>query len=551
MNLLTLIEREGGLPTAVKIRFFGLAGLSGIASAAILAIVNAAAENVTNTESNMRFLVMFLIANGVFILTQTRVMTAVCQRVEEAIHGMRLKILERARHAELLDIERIGRSEIFACISRETQTIAQAAPSIVIGAQSAVLVGFTMAYMAFLSPLSAILSVVFTVLGAWFHFKQSGQIKRQLAVAYAQENTLVDRFTDLLDGFKEVKMNTARSADLSARIEQTSRAVTDLRIATQTLYAKNFAYSQVTFYLLTGILVFVVPNVDQTYADVVLMTTTASLFMIGPISNVVGSLPIFNNAEAAAGSLIDLERRLSAIEPTVTDNPPPIPKFKRISMERVIFRYPEQNGESGFVVGPIDLEIERGETVFITGGNGSGKTTMIRVLIGLYPATEGVIRIDGEPIGNNRLNAYRNLFAVVFSDNHLFGELYGIADVDRIRADELFEILEMRHKAHLEDNRFSTTSLSGGQRKRLALIAALLERRPIAMFDEWAADQDPHFRKRFYREILPMLKAEGITVLAITHDDAYFDAADKHVHLDAGRLTVVKPGTDATEADTP
>ena len=140
---------------------------------------------------------------------------------------------------------------------------------------------------------------------------------------------------------------------------------------------------------------------------------------------------------------------------------------------------------------------------------------------------------------------------MVFSDNHLFGELYGIEDVDRIRADELFEILEMRHKAHLEDNRFSTTSLSGGQRKRLALIAALLERRPIAMFDEWAADQDPHFRKRFYREILPMLKAEGITVLAITHDDAYFDAADKHVHLDAGRLTVVKPGTDATEAETP
>ena len=539
MHLLTLIEREGALPTAVRIRFFGLAALSGGASAAILAIVNAAAENVTNTESNMRFLVMFLVANAVFILTQTRVMTAVCQRVEEAIHSMRLKILERARHAELLDIERIGRSEIFACISRETQTIAQAAPSIVIGAQSAVLVAFTLVYMAFLSPLSAILSVAFTVLGGWFHFKQSGQIKRQLADAYTQENMLVDRFTDMLDGFKEVKMSTARSADLSARIVETSRTVTDLRIATQTLYSKNFAFSQVTFYMLTGMLVFVVPNIDQTYADVVLMTTTASLFMIGPISNVVGSLPIFNNAEAAAGSLIDLEQRLSKIEPGVADTAAPITRFNRIAMDRVVFRYPEQHGESGFVVGPIDLEIERGETVFITGGNGSGKTTMIRVLIGLYPATEGVIRIDGEPIGKNRLTAYRNLFAVVFADNHLFGELYGIETIDPVRADALFEVLEMRHKARLEGRRFSTTTLSGGQRKRLALIAAVLEQRPIVMFDEWAADQDPHFRKRFYREILPMLKAEGITVLAITHDDAYFDAADKHVHLEAGRLKVV------------
>ncbi|PIK73696.1 ATP-binding protein, partial [Methylobacterium frigidaeris] len=221
--------------------------------------------------------------------------------------------------------------------------------------------------------------------------------------------------------------------------------------------------------------------------------------------------------------------------------------FRRIVLDRATFSHHAAGGESGFRVGPVDLTVERGVTLFLTGGNGSGKTTFIRLLIGLYPASSGVIRVDGAPVTAAALADYRNLFSVIFSDNHLFAELYGIQEIDAALADELFALLEMQHKSKLEDGRFTVTKLSGGQRKRLALIGSLLEKRPICVFDEWAADQDPHFREKFYRVVLPFLKDRGITVLAITHDDAYFDLADIHVDMKNGGLNVVRTASAMAE----
>jgi putative ATP-binding cassette transporter len=269
--------------------------------------------------------------------------------------------------------------------------------------------------------------------------------------------------------------------------------------------------------------------------------------MIGPISNVVGAIPIFGNANAAADAILALEARMAQLERSVLESPPPFLHFRQIRAEGLEFSYPGQGSEPGFKIGPVDLTIRRGSTVFITGGNGSGKTTLMLMLLGLYPAQSGNLQLDDEPIGPQNLNAYRNLFSVVFSDNHLFGELFGIEKVDRTLAAKLFELLEMTRKTELEGRRFGTTRLSGGQRKRLALIAALLEKRPICFFDEWAADQDPHFREKFYRVILPGLKADGITIIAVTHDDKYFDVADLHLHMEEGRIASARVKSGATE----
>jgi len=78
--------------------------------------------------------------------------------------------------------------------------------------------------------------------------------------------------------------------------------------------------------------------------------------------------------------------------------------------------------------------------------------------------------------------------------------------------------------------------LSTGQRKRLALISSLLEDRPIVMFDEWAADQDPHFRKHFYEDIIPSLRASGKTILAVSHDDNYWHVADRVLKMEYGQF---------------
>ncbi|MBP2227687.1 putative ATP-binding cassette transporter [Azospirillum agricola] len=542
MKLLALFRRDADV---LRFRFLLLAAISGLANAAVLATINVAAQNVSSKQSNLHNLLLFSLAIAIFVVTQKRLMVDVCNQVEHLIHRLRVRLLERARHAEFLEIEEIGRSEIYAGLSRETQVISQAAPNIIIAVQSAVLVLFTMLYMLTLSMAAFLLSAAFTTLGAAIHLARSGEVKAQLRQAFARENELVEGFTDMLDGFKEVKMSTTRSLEIAQRVAHVSSDVATLKIRTQTLYANDFVMSQVTFFLLTGLMVFVVPSLSQSHVESVVMTTTASLFMIGPVSTVVGALPIFSNANTAAESILELEERLSRIDVDRDGDPRQADHFhgfRRIVLDGLTFRHHAPAGDSGFAVGPIDLTIERGTVVFITGGNGSGKTTFIRLLIGLYPAVDGALRVDEERIGPENLAAYRNMFSVIFSDNHLFTELYGVPDIDQSEADELFRLLEMSHKSSLRDRRFSTTRLSGGQRKRLALIVSLLEKRPICVFDEWAADQDPRFREKFYRVILPRLRQAGITVLAITHDDKYFDTADVHLHMEDGRLSPVPLG---------
>jgi ABC-type siderophore export system fused ATPase/permease subunit len=205
-----------------------------------------------------------------------------------------------------------------------------------------------------------------------------------------------------------------------------------------------------------------------------------------------------------------------------------------LSLEDVCFQYPEKEGRPGFGVGPVSVEVKRGEIAFIVGGNGSGKTTLARLVAGLYRPSAGTIRVDGVAVGPEALG---ELVSVVFADFHLFPRLYDVSLADKldvVRAH--LDTLQLRDKVMLDDAGFTTLELSTGQRKRLALLKCLLEDRAILLFDEWAADQDPEFRHIFYRSVLPALRDAGKLIVAITHDERYFEVADKLVHLEFGRV---------------
>jgi putative ATP-binding cassette transporter len=188
-------------------------------------------------------------------------------------------------------------------------------------------------------------------------------------------------------------------------------------------------------------------------------------------------------------------------------------------------------------LGPIDLELRAGQIVILAGGNGSGKTTLVKLLCGLYWPAEGILRVDGCSLREEDLEAYRQLFSVVFADGHLFQDLHGLGgpEVDRRVRDGLEE-MELAGKVTIESGRFSTIDLSQGQKRRLALLAALAEDRPVCILDEWAAHQDTVFKEVFYFGLLPALKAAGKAVLVISHDETYFDVADRVLHLREGRI---------------
>jgi putative ATP-binding cassette transporter len=127
--------------------------------------------------------------------------------------------------------------------------------------------------------------------------------------------------------------------------------------------------------------------------------------------------------------------------------------------------------------------------------------------------------------------------SAVFTDYHLFQRLYGIADSNQVEVGPLLTRFRLADKTEVSEGEFSTLELSGGQRKRLALIVSLLEKRPILLLDEWTSDQDPEFRRKFYHELLPELMQAGATVVVITHDDRYLaelQVPARRVRMDEG-----------------
>jgi len=253
---------------------------------------------------------------------------------------------------------------------------------------------------------------------------------------------------------------------------------------------------------------------------------------------VVGSLPLFIEADIAVDNLKELERKLDGgIRTNPNDQFQSTASFSGMSLSQVEFQYPTEEDEGAFKLGPIDLAINPGEILFIVGGNGSGKSTLLKLITGLYYPDRGQVLSGGRPLSEEGYENYRQQFSAVFTDFYLFDRLYGISPVSWAEADRLLEWLEISKKTRFQEGRFTNLNLSTGQRKRLALIAAILEERAVLVFDEIAADQDPRFRRRFYEEILPELRNLGYTIVAVTHDDRYFSSADRILFMEEGRLT--------------
>jgi putative ATP-binding cassette transporter len=311
-----------------------------------------------------------------------------------------------------------------------------------------------------------------------------------------------------------------------------------MKIDAQVSFCIDIMFADVFFYSLLSVVVFLLPRIVPTYASVVLMITAAILFIIGPLQMVVQAAPVFDRAKSALARLAELEEKLEKeLRPGTDAAAADFGCFETVQLDETVFHYPDQEDGPGFKVGPIDLSIRRGETIFLVGGNGSGKTTMLKVLSGLYLPTSGGIRIDGARLTEDQAQSYRELFGTIFSQFHLFDRLYGLEGVEKERVLAMLEDMELSSQTSFEDGRFTHLNLSTGQRKRLALAITLLEDKEILVFDEWAADQDPHFRKHFYEVLLQRLKANGKTVIAATHDDRYWALADRVVHLEYGKIT--------------
>jgi putative ATP-binding cassette transporter len=534
MSFLDLVRREmhGSLP---KLLF--MSALGGISTAAILAAINAGLQG----QSPLWAATLFLVALFLFVKTQYYVTISTTAEIEAIIHKIRLRLMDQIRHAELLALEKIGRSRIVAAITSDTAILTQASNMLCFSVQGSVLIFFVAIYVAFLS-LAAIATtiVVVGVAAAIFHFKNRRLIAEKQRSA-EWEGRLFDRLTDFLDGFKEVRLNSARSTDLFDDSLNVSRTAANIKIQSQAETFKLIVTSQISMYVLLGAVVFVAPQFSDSLGGPALTkTTTALMFIVGACFGLVQSIPVLLNANAAADRIEKLEAALRATGSSPDEEDLVAPDhFDKIEMNGIVFRYTDRFSETAFKIGPIDFSLKPGELVFITGGNGSGKSTFLRVLAGLYPPDSGEIILDGEQVTANTRNQYRALMSAIFFDYHLFQRLYGIHDLEADEVDRLLKQFRLSDKTGLTGGEFRTLDLSGGQRRRLALIVSLLEKRPILLLDEWTAEQDPEFRRKFYDELLPDLMRARATVVVITHDDRYLDELDlpaRKIRMDEGRI---------------
>ena len=534
MSFLELVRREmhGSLP-----RLLVMSALGGLSTAAILAAINAGLQG----SGSLWAATLFLVALFLFIKTQYYVTITTTAEIEAIIHKIRLRVMDHIRRSELLPIEAIGRSRIVAAITSDTAVLTQASNMLSFSIQGAVLVFFVAIYVAFLS-LAAIVTTILVigVAGVIFHYKNR-RLAAEKQKSAEWEGRLFDRLTDFLDGFKEVRLNAARSTDLFEDASEVSRTAANIKINSQAETFKLIVTSQISMYVLIGAVVFVAPQFSEALGGLTLTkTTTALMFIVGACFGLVQSIPILLNANAAADRIEQLEIELQATASALDAAGSAAPsRFDAIEMTGIQFRYVDKFSEATFKIGPIDFSLHPGELVFITGGNGSGKSTFLRVLAGLYPPDSGQIRLNGQQINDETRDKYRSLMSAIFFDYHLFRKLYGIPDPEPAEVDQLLRQFRLDTKTGVTNGEFRTLDLSGGQRRRLALIVSLLEKRPILLLDEWTAEQDPEFRRKFYDELLPDLMRAGATVVVITHDDRYLNELHlpaRRIHMDEGRI---------------
>jgi putative ATP-binding cassette transporter len=545
------------------------AALSGGGGALLLAIVNSAAEKIVRDGVDKVDWVMataFVVCALIFFFSEIYLIGRIGAQVETGIDRIRTRLLDQIAGADFAGLERFGQARLYESITQSSQTISQNSQHLALAFRSLLLVVAVMIYIFWLSKLAFFLVIGVVAVGSVVYLN----FGKKLTALYYQlgqtENRMFERVADLFAGIKEIRMSSRRSDELAATFEAVSKEKQHVSTSLHDMIFQQSNIGMVAFYILLAVVVFVVPTYSPDFSATVMKVSTAVLFMIGPISTVVQSWSVLGMAESAAGRMMALSSELEPLGETTSaasdektdcsfadedDQPKPddgtadhAPKtappakrdFNHIRLAQVEYRYANRDPEHGFHLGPVDMEIHRGEIVFVTGGNGSGKSTLIRLLTALYRPNAGDISVDQMRVGRQTLETYRSMIATVFSDFHLFGKLYGLQDINPEDADKWLRLLEIDHVVGVADGHFTTTDLSQGQRKRLGLVTALLEDRPVLVLDEWAADQDPYFRRKFYHEILPVLKADGKTIIAVTHDDHYFDSCDRRYHLEGGKI---------------
>ncbi|MEA2694766.1 MAG: putative pyoverdin transport system ATP-binding/permease protein [Acidobacteriota bacterium] len=533
MKLFAVLRRFAPVPILLVATLVGV--VAGLASIGLLIVIDQTTNRGPNTPTHLAW----RFAGLVVLVSASRFSSSIilARLGARAATILQVQLARRIVAAPLRRLEEVGTPRLMASLVDDVTEVSHTLTSLPNSLINTVVVIASLCYMGYLSlrMLGAVLCVMMVgVLTYRFAVAAGAARQRQ---AREREDELFDLLRGVTQGTKELKMRRSRSERFVARLDDVATTLRGLRVQAQVFFVGAASWGHALFFLAVGVVLYSSADLlhlsPQTRSGYIFIL----LYMIGPLQAVLNTIPDLSAAEISVRKIERLG--ISLLEEEAEEMASSLstpPAWRRLELDHVTHTYRREDGDV-FTLGPLDLTFEPGQIVFFIGGNGSGKTTLVKLLLGLYPPEKGEIRWNGEKLVHADLDRYRRMFSVVFSDFYLFEELFGLEapDLDD-RARLYLAELRLKHKVRIEGGRLSTTELSQGQRKRLALLTAYLEEAPIFVFDEWAADQDPEFKAVFYRELLPDLKARGKTMFVISHDDRYYSVADRIVKLDSGQL---------------
>lgn len=519
--------------------------LSGASSAGLIALIGSAVSN--NRHSSSAVLAWGFVGLVVLVLlTSIFSQVVLIKLAQDAVFQMQLRLSRQILASELSQLEKLGTPRLLATLIEDVQAISQAVFSLPLICINLAIVGGCLLYVAWLSPQVLLMILVLLAIAIsssnWF-FKKGRQI---LALAREEQDILFNNFRTISEGIKELKLNYQRRQDFL--VEDLTVTAANFRrhnFRGLSLFAVHASWGKLIFFFAIGAVLFLLPNVIIINPKTLTAYVLTFTYLISPMDIIVNKLPLLTKADVALKKIEVLGLALASYaeaEPTTpvlvdSANQDLKPNWHSLELREVTHGYGSDRENLDFTLGPINLSFKPGEIVFLIGGNGSGKSTLAKLITGLYIPESGKICLDNQPITQQNREWYRQHFSVVFSDFYLFERLLGFAkyNIDSV-AETYLRQLQLDHKVTVENGNLSTTALSQGQRKRLALLTAYLENRPIYLFDEWASDQDPIFKELFYTKFLPKLRDKGKLVLVISHDDQYFGLGDRIIKLDYGKV---------------
>lgn len=509
-----------------------------IYSVILILINNLLADNPSAFLSNYglalysTLLVVFFLVSRMFLIQTVR-------SANEIIYHTELKIINKLRNVGYRVFEKIGSNKVYAVVN-DTKVLSEVPEAIVGLTNSIIIVICGLTFMVFKFWVAGLSLIIFMVAILIFYMYRNQLIFKDLNRVRDNQDTYYGYLRDFLSGFKQVKVSPAVNSKIYHNYIKKNRDENlVLSLRSYKKYMTNQLIGNTSWYVIIGVILFGFSTLFEFEKSELTFYVFILIFIMGPVATLVNSIPQFTQFTIAIQRIKQFENEFDVVqEEPMQKSSDVIENFESLHLKDVAFSYQDES-ENNFKLGPVNLEIKKGELVFITGGNGSGKSTLFQLMTTLYTAEEGKVLLNGEVISADKKHLLKGLISPIFTDHYIFKNNYQDFSIvtQQEKIEKLIDEMKLKGIINLDfEKGYLNTDLSKGQQKRLALILCLMEEKPVILLDEWAAEQDPEFRKYFYEVLLEEFKKRGKTIIAITHDDHYFRVADRIIKLNAGKI---------------